>query len=667
MKRMWTGVPGSSGRWTRTLACGVGAVLLAAAARPANTTDGSVVSLSVVPTSSQAHVIIGVNGAVSVKDFALTNPDRIVVDVAGATLGFRKSGYDRVARGGIVDVRYGQNQPDVVRIVVTLTGPQSYQVKREVGSILIAVDGGGSGSGSPWRVGRPGFPSPSIPAARAASDVAVAPAATPAPKTRPATDPRVSGAPVETFGPSVLRQDPTTPQRQQPRITISWEGASIADVLASFAAFTGRTIIPARGVAGNVTAEIIDKPWDVAMRAILQANGFDAQEDENGIIVVNTIEALAARPRYEALTTRTVRFNYASATAAALALASRLSRDCGVQPTASPSAQPGAAAAAPAAAQQVQNPSNCPIRGAVTADALTNSISITESPTNIEDMVAYAMTLDIRQPQVNIRAKIILVDRTSLEEMGLKYDLGSRAQHFNDVIARTDSTGAQETGNVVSLGGNAISAIANAGVSVGNPTLRIAYSTAIGGFDFTSFFDAIQQVSLLDVQAEPSVTTLNLKTANLSAGTEVPIRTSEPGTGGNAQGTFPQVTVNMRQTGIVLNVTPQVTNNRQVMMRIHAENSDVQFQGGDVGAVFPTQSIENELLVADGETAVMGGLTQTSVRMANTGIPILMELPLIGRLFRHSTRSETKRDLLILITPHIVDEGDMQMTPRRTP
>jgi type IV pilus assembly protein PilQ len=103
------------------------------------------------------------------------------------------------------------------------------------------------------------------------------------------------------------------------------------------------------------------------------------------------------------------------------------------------------------------------------------------------------------------------------------------------------------------------------------------------------------------------------------------------------------------------------------MMKVHAENSDVQFVSGDVGAVFPTQSIDNELLVADGETAVMGGLTQTSVRITKTGIPILIDLPLIGRLFGVTNRSETKRDLLILITPHIVDEGDMTMEPRRSP
>ena len=78
---------------------------------------------------------------------------------------------------------------------------------------------------------------------------------------------------------------------QQPRITIAWENADIHDVLAAFAAFSGRTIIPAKEVTGNVTAEISNQPWDVAMRAILNANGFDAVEDQNGIIIVDTFVA----------------------------------------------------------------------------------------------------------------------------------------------------------------------------------------------------------------------------------------------------------------------------------------------------------------------------------------------------------------------------------------
>jgi type IV pilus assembly protein PilQ len=665
MRHTWA-LPRSS-RLMRALGSGVGAILLMAAATPVGN-DGAVVSFSVVPVSGQTMVVIGVNGDVTVKDFALTNPDRIVVDITGATLGVRRAAYDRVARGGVLDVRFAQNQPGVVRVVLTLAGTKHYEVTRELHEIRVAVEGGDTFTA--WRVGKPGLPSPAL--------AKVAPSASPAsseaiPAASVRTSP-LSTSPSARSGP--VPQQPS----QQPRITIAWEAAPLTDVIAQFAAFSGRTIIPARGVQGNVTAEIINQPWDVAFKAILNANGYDAVEDANGIIIVQDIASVAARPRYEPLITRTIRLNYTTASAVADALRERLTRDCGQQvggEAGAPAAQAAQAQAAQTAVQMraangISTPQGtvdlrCPQRGAVTSDPLSNSVSITDVASSMDDMIAYARELDQRQPQVNIKAKIILVDRTQLEALGLKYDLGTRQQHFNDVVARVDSTGATESGNVISLGGNAISAIANAATGVPNATLRIIYSAAIGAFDFTTFLDALTESSLLDVQAEPSVTTLSQRSAILSAGTQVPVRTIEPGTGGNAGGAFPQVTVQMRQTGIVLNVTPSVTNNRHVLMRIHAENSDVQFQGGDIGAVFPTQSLDNEVLVADGETAVMGGLTQTSVRVTRSGIPILVDLPLIGRLFGVTNRSETKRDLLILITPHIIDEGDMTMEPRRTP
>jgi type IV pilus assembly protein PilQ len=668
MKRTWA-FPGTGRRLMRALGCGVGAVLLMAAGVPEGN-DGAVVSFSVVPISGQALVVIGVDGAVTVRDFALTGPDRIVVDITGATLGVKKGVYDRIARGGVLDIRYAQNQPGVVRVVLTLAGSKRYQVTREPHEIRITVEGGDTFTA--WRVGRPGMPSPALAKVTPSGEVTTVSNA--GHKDGATRMVGVSTSPSASKGP--VQQQPS----QQPRISIAWESAPLTDVIAAFANFSGRTILASRGVQGNVTAEIINQPWDVAFKAILNANGYDAVEDANGIIIVSDIASVAARPRFEPLITRTIRLNYTTAEAVANALRERLTRDCGQQvggEAGAPAAQAAQAQAAQTAVQMraasgISTPQGtvdlrCPQRGAVTSDPLSNSVSITDAASSMEDMLAYARTLDQRQPQVNIKAKIILVDRTQLEALGLKYDLGTRQQHFNDVIARRDSTGAVESGNVIALGGNAISAIANAATGVPNATLRIIYSAAIGAFDFTTFLDALTESSLLDVQAEPSITTLSGRTAVLSAGTQVPVRTIEPGTGGNAGGAFPQVTVEMRQTGIVLNVTPSVTNNRHVLMRIHAENSDVQFQGGDIGAVFPTQSLDNEVLVADGETAVMGGLTQTSVRVTKSGIPFLVDLPLIGRLFGVTNRAETKRDLLILITPHIIDEGDMTMEPRRTP
>jgi type IV pilus assembly protein PilQ len=662
MMDLRAGIPQVSKRWLRGLAFGVGAVLLTAATLNA-TGDGAVVSLSVVPTSGRAQVVIGFNGNVGIKDFTLRNPERIVVDISGANLGLRKSGYDRVARGGVVDMHYGQFKPGVVRVVLTLSGPRHYQVVRGNGAIMVSVDGGGDFVA--WRSGA--APTTTLASASPAVKPVVPPASTPdvvapAPKllgqeiATPALQP-VAEQPVVSVPASIAAYVPQPPQGER-RITITFDKAPISDVLSQFAAFSRRTIIPAKGVTGEITAEIKDKPWDVAMKVILNANGLDAIENEHGIMIVNTLEALAQRPRLEALTTVTVPFNYTTAGAVAEALKGRLTRDCGSQ---SPAGSGGGASAAAGPSNNLQ----CPVRGAVTADTLTNTVSITDAPSAIEDIVRYAKTLDIRQPQVNIKAKIIQVDRTQLEGLGLKYDIGSRNQHFNTIVARADSTGAPETGNVILLGGNTLSAIANATATVPNTALSLVYSAALGAFDFTSFLDAMQETSLLDVQAEPSVMTLNYRTATLSAGTGVPIRTTEQGAGANAAGQLPRVTVRIEEVGIKLFVTPYITNNRQVRMKVHAENSDVSGEGE--AAVFPKQVAEVELMVADGETTVLAGLTQTSVRVSKRGIPLLVDLPLIGRLFGVTNRSETKRDLLILITPHIVDEGDMAMEPRRSP
>jgi type IV pilus assembly protein PilQ len=94
-----------------------------------------------------------------------------------------------------------------------------------------------------------------------------------------------------------------------------------------------------------------------------------------------------------------------------------------------------------------------------------------------------------------------------------------------------------------------------------------------------------------------------------------------------------------------------------VLMELHAENSALQASTiSEVGFIFTSQEGTTELLVGDGETAVIGGLTVTSVTTANQGIPILVDLPVIGRLFGFRTSQEERRDLLILVTPHIIDD-----------
>lgn len=658
-------------------AVAVAALALSGSALPVATpasapAEATVMSLMVRPDSQRVDVVVGIKGDVSVKDFVLRGPDKIVVDITNATLGLPSSqSYDHASRGGIVNVHYGQNKPGVVRVVVTLDGPHPYRLSRDADGVRISVMGSSS-SLPAWVAGYQNArlasvtPAPVIPQA-ASRDVV---RATPAPEVNRASETSIPRERPATASIMVNGRAVPVPQQQsqERRITVNFEDRPILEVLNLFSTYSGRSILASNKVRGTISASITDVPWDVALQAILKLNGFDIVENEFGMLTVDTLDNLSTKAAAQPLTTKTVAFNYTSAQAVAEILKTRLSRDCPTaisQPsptfgavTAPP--DPNTGVATPTVAQpqpQIITTGNCPQRGAVVYDTLTNSVHITDVERNVDDLVAYAKGLDRRQPQVNIKAKIILVDRTQLEGLGIRYDLGTQNQFFNAIVPRTDSAGNTLTGpGQVALGGNTIAAIANAGARVSGAALEIAYSTALGAFDFTTFFEAMQSNSLLDVQAEPNGTVLNNQTLQLTAGTDVPIRTQEPGAGANAAGAVATVTVNTRTTGVILQVTPRVTNDGRVQMKVHIENSSVTFSGSDAIA-FPKQSVDNVIMIADGATWVIGGLTQTSVTATRSGIPLLMELPIIGRLFGVTNRQEQKRDLLILIVPHIVDPG----------
>jgi type IV pilus assembly protein PilQ len=112
--------------------------------------------------------------------------------------------------------------------------------------------------------------------------------------------------------------------------------------------------------------------------------------------------------------------------------------------------------------------------------------------------------------------------------------------------------------------------------------------------------------------------------------------------------------VDIQETGIILEATPHVTAGDMVWLDLLAERSAPQLAATDAGVAFTQQKATTRVLVRDGETVVIGGLTVTESAEVRSGIPILMDLPLIGRLFRVTRKSNTQRDLIILVTPHIV-------------
>jgi type IV pilus assembly protein PilQ len=613
--------------------------------------------------------------------------------------------YDKESRGGITNIRYSQYRPGIVRVVIEMDAKHPYQVKRNDGEVRISVTGGKTTDYTSWSPtpGRqPAYvAAPAPPSARPASASAenkVAAHSTPVPVRTVAAKPlgeiTRAVAQVETSTVQNDPQDEPAPpateikasrlgstydkpvalfsqvqQSQQPPISVTFQDTDIRDVIASFAAFSGRTIVVGKDVTGTVTAEVKNQPWDVALRAILQGQGLAASEDPiSGIITVDSYANILNRQASEPLVTQLVSINYARAHMLVPTIQQLLQKDC-------------LSAQVPSSPNVVSNARpSCVARGLVAADSTTNTLIITETASRLADVLQYVRNLDVRTPQVGIKAKIIFVNRTNIEDIGLSYDLGTGTQQFfSQLVKRPDPAtlkpidtngdgvpdalggGTQFQGDRILLGGNALSAIANANARVVNPALSVVFSTALGKFQLTSFLDALQEVRLADLQAEPSIVTLDNRQASIQVGQEIPIRVLDANTanlsGATTPNAQPRATVQMKQVGIILTVTPHITNNRQILLLLHAENSDAQLAASDVGFIFGKQSGDTQLLVGDGETAVIGGLTVTQTTQSKSGIPLLVDLPLIGRLFGETRTDDEKRDLLILVTPHIIDDG----------
>jgi type IV pilus assembly protein PilQ len=609
---------------TRVFRAVLAAAFLAGAAPvalSATPPTGELTAVRIVSAPGRVDFVMQVQGAVRVSDFYLTNPDRLVLDVAGATL---RSGqvrlYDGVKRGGITNVRYSQFKPDVVRIVLDLESPRPYALEQQ-GDLIRVSFSGEAASFQAWASdGRSSSSGARV--VTAAAEVPVA-----ADDEDDVRMPRAVAAPRQVAAEAPLaRSASDLAWRDEPRITVTWDRASIADVVAGFAAFSGRTIILGKDIKGEVSAEIKNQPWPQAFSAVLATQGLTAQEMPGGIIRVDAPSVLAALDSLEPLETNVVRVNYAQASGLTKTVESILTKG----------------------------------RGRVVADTASNSLIITDTKSRVGNVAEFVRGLDLRTPQISIQAKIVFVDRSNLEQLGVKYDLGGPNQFFNKVVQRTDpATGDpyKPNQNVIDLGGNTVSAIANADQNIIGSALDLVFSTALGGFNLTTFLQALEQVQLSDVQAEPVITTLDNRPADILVGEEVPLRVVDASATVVA-GQAPRATVQFREVGIRLTVTPHVTANRQILMQLRTERSNVvPLQAADLGFIFQKQLANNQLLVNDGETAVIGGLTLTEVRKSRSGIPLLGGLPIIGKLFSYSSDEERRRDLIILVTPRIVDDA----------
>ncbi len=553
---------------------------------------GPVTEVRIDPNVGTTEILVSFEGEVEYRDFTMEGPNRLVIDLMGARHGLAEDNY-RIGRGGIIALRSSQYSEDVVRLVLELEEMVPYEIYTANGTLLLELQNA-SGVFEPW--------------------------------TTNVTDlPAFTAAPTAAVPASV-----SAPQQQEELLDFEFNNESITEVLFAFSDISGRSIVPGSGVSGIVSARIQRMTWEEALDAILSANGYTARELPSGIIRVDNLEDVSTREAFEPRYTEAYRINYATATEIAAAIA-------GVLSTA----------------------------GTATAAAGSNAVIVSDIERVHEDVSRLIDALDVRTPVISISAKIIFVNRTDINDLGVTYDLKDSAGNQLNLITpgAADLNGdgeitlpeeALDGENAISLGGNSIAALGNANARVPNPTLTLLSSLVLGRHTLLTFVEALQSRNLSDIQAEPSVTTMDNQPAQIQVGERTPLRVIDAGGAGGAGGQLPQATVQFEETGIILEATPHVTANDNILLELRAERSAPQLAESDVGFIFNTQNASSRVLVQDGETVVIAGLTVTETEEVRSGIPMLMDLPLLGKLFRTTRRQQVQRDLIILVTPNIV-------------
>jgi type IV pilus assembly protein PilQ len=559
-----------------------------------NAAEPRVTGLSVTPVADRTEVVIMVDGNVSPRHFMLDDA-RLVIDLTGVPQSPRFDLRD-LNRGGIRELRVAPFQPNVARIVIALNARVPYEFVRESDRIRISFPNR-AGAFEAWTHALGG----AVPVMNTA-------AAAPAP------------IPVAE---ATRRQQV---QQQQRPISVIFSAEPLINVLGLFGEYAGRNIVAEPEVQTRpITAELRSMPWDQALEAILEQNNLIMRELASGVLIVEDASRAQARLTSEPTLTQAFPIQYISADSIRVAVQGLLTEV-----------------------------------GRVTVNTASNALLVTDVRSAMERVRTIIPQLDVRTPQVDITATIAFIDRSTLEAMGVVYDLkDSRGSQFSRLVEGQvpGPGGIMEPVNTdfVMLGGNSVAALGNANFRVAAPALEIVSTLVLGRHSLISFIEALQTVSLSDIQAKPVLRTMDHRLATIQVGEEAPIRVVDAGAGVGAGAGAPRATVEMKQTGVILEVTPHITGN-QVLLDLRAERSNVAAAPSDVGVIFQTQNARTQVLVNDGETVVIGGLTIIEKTRSRAGIPLLMDLPVIGALFRNERTTENKRDLLIMVTPHIVRE-----------
>lgn len=262
-------------------------------------------------------------------------------------------------------------------------------------------------------------------------------------------------------------------------------------------------------------------------------------------------------------------------------------------------------------------------RGKASSDGRSNSVIIQEVPSNMNNVLSYITELDKPSRQIKISARLLEISNTNFEELGVAW---------NGV---TDGTGHLAP----------INWSMNTNRSTDN-TFHIETGILGNGWSIDGLLEAFVRENKGRIIAHPEITTVDNKEARIQMGQKIPVKQFDES--GN-------VVIKFEEVGTILTVTPHITAENQILMELEPERSSYEFDPN--GIIINTSNASTNVIVNDGQTAVIGGLTTEDEVESVIGVPILKDIPILGNLFKYTNKRLETRDLVIFVTPTIVDQN----------
>ena len=279
-------------------------------------------------------------------------------------------------------------------------------------------------------------------------------------------------------------------------------------------------------------------------------------------------------------------------------------------------------------------------RGRITTVERTNSIIVYDTENKIEQMSNALGELDVETLQIMITAKLVVVNSNLARELGVDWTATMGNAAITPGVAGA-ATGSQAGSTRTSA---AIRSFPNNGVSPAVSGASTAITASVLDNNLQIAISNLMGDASTEVLASPQVSTLDNTEAQVFMGDKVSIRVIDDSGESSTQ---------LVETGIKLTVTPHVSGDNRILLDLHPENNSYDYDSkGEI--VISTQEAKTKVVVADGETVVIGGLTRNETQESESGIPFLKDIPLLGNLFKYSRKAVIKKDLVIFVTPRII-------------